>query len=414
MHSELLEFKIVMMMTVGFSLASILGYLAYSIKVSPILGYLIAGYLIGPYSPGFDADLAVSEQLAEIGVILMMFGVGLHFRLEDLISVKNIAIPGAIGQTFIATVLGTLLIYSVGWTVESGIIIGLAIGVASTVILVRMLADFNLLHTPKGHIAVGWLIVEDIITVAALIMVPILASSMHGEGLSLSAIGLSFVYAVIKFLLLTAIMFTVGNKFVSYAISKIVHTHSHELFTVTILALTLVIALGSAIVFGTSMALGAFIAGMIMGQTRVKHQISANALPLKDAFVVIFFLSMGMLFDFNSIYQHFWLFLGILAIILIVKPLTAFLIARGLQYPVETALVISVALAQIGEFSFILVEEASRLKIIPDAGYDIIIACAIVSITINSFLFKLVLHKDHPQNPAVHDTHSGHEEIILK
>ncbi len=392
--TELIELKIVLILTVGFTFAGLLGYLAYCIKLSPIIGYLLAGYLIGPYSPGFEADAKIAEQLAEIGIILMLFGVGLHFKFEDLIRVKNIAIPGAIGQTLIASLMGTLLIYSFGWPLESGIVIGLAIGVASTVILVRMLTENNLLHTPQGHVAVGWLIVEDIITVIALLMVPILAASMHGESISPARIGSSILVIAIKFILLAIIMFTIGQKAVSYALSKIIHTKSHELFTVTILAITFVIAAGSALIFGTSLALGAFIAGMVMGRSHVKHQISANALPIKDTFVVVFFLSMGMLFDPASLYRNFLLFMGILSIILIVKPLVAYLIARGLRYPNKTAIIIAVALAQIGEFSFILAEEASKFKIIPDLGYDLLVACAMVSILLNPLLFKFILRND--------------------
>lgn len=388
-----IELKIVFILTIGFALASILGYLAYRLRISPILGYILAGYLIGPYSPGFVADVKLAEQLAEIGVILMMFGVGLHFRIEDLISVKKIAIPGAIGQTFIATLLGTLLIYNLGWTLEAGIIIGLSVGVASTVILVRMLTEYDLLHTPQGHIAVGWLVVEDLITIVALLLVPIMAASAAGKALSLYSIATSFLIVTVKFLLLIFFMVTLGQKAVFYLVSKIVQTKSHELFTVAILAITFVTATGSSLIFGTSIALGAFIAGMVLGQTRVKHQISANALPLKDTFLVIFFLSMGMLFDVKVIYTHFNFFIGVLAIIIIAKPLAAYLIARMLKYSTETSLIIAVALAQIGEFSFILVEAASRLKFLPDAGYDLIVACAIITISLNPILFKLAFLK---------------------
>lgn len=392
--TELIQLQIVIILTVGFTFASLLGYLAYRIKLSPIIGYLLAGYLIGPYSPGYEADSKIAEQLAEIGVILMLFGVGLHFRFEDLIRVKNIAIPGAIGQTLIATLFGTLLVYSLGWTLESGIIIGFAIGVASTVILVRMLTDNNLLKTSEGHIAVGWLVVEDIITVIALLMVPLLYSSMHGETVSFEKISSSLLIIMLKFILLAIIMFTFGKKLVSYSLSKIIHTKSHELFTVTILAITFVIAAGSALIFGTSIALGAFIAGMVMSQSHIKNQISANALPLKDAFVVVFFLSIGMLFDPASLHKNYLLFLGILAIILIVKPLTAYIIVRCLRYPHRTALIIAVALAQIGEFSFILAEGASKFKIIPDLGYDLLVACAMISIFLNPLLFKFILRND--------------------
>lgn len=379
--------KIVLILTFGFGLASLLGYITQRLKLSPILGYLIAGYLIGPYFPGFVADLEISEQLAEIGVMLMMFGVGLHFKWEDLIHVKNIAIPGAIGQTLIATLCGTLFIYSLGWSLESGIIIGLSIGVASTVVLIRVLSDNHLLQTSQGHIAVGWLIVEDLLTVLALLAIPILAESMKGGSLSLQQIAFSFFAMLFKFILLIAFMFTLGRAIVTYILFKIARIQSHELFTLTVLALTFVIATSSALLFGTSLALGAFIAGMVIGQTHVRHQASTNALPIQDAFVALFFLSVGMLFNPTTITAHPLLFFGILAIILIIKPLTAFLIAVALRYPIKTALTVALALAQIGEFSFILSEQAMKFDILPEAGYDVIVACAIVSISLNPLLF---------------------------
>lgn len=390
MDLESYNLKIVLILTVGFALASILGYLTQRCKLSPILGYLLAGYLIGPYSPGFVADMVISEQLAEIGVILMMFGVGLHFRWEDLMHVKGIAIPGAIGQTFCAALFGTVLIYSMGWSLTVGIIIGLAIGVASTVVLVRVLSDNELLTTPQGHIAVGWLIVEDILTVGVLLLLPTIAETVGGGQISLSAIASSIFFVLFKFAILTVLMFTLGRKFVTYVLYKIARTRSHELFTLTVLALTFVIATGSALVFGTSIALGAFIAGMVIGQTEVRHQASANALPMKDAFVVIFFLSVGMLFNPEVIVSHFILFIGVLSIILIVKPLAAFLIVTFLRYPFRTGLTVALALAQIGEFSFILAEEAIKLNVIPDEGYDLIVACALISISINPILFKSI------------------------
>jgi len=398
-EAEHVELQIVFILTFGFALAGIFGYLAHRIKLSPLLGYLLAGYLIGPYSPGYVADIKISEQLAEIGVVLMMFGVGLHFRIEDLLNVKKIAIPGAIGLSLIATFFGALIVYSLGWSIEASMVLGLSLGVSSTVILVRMLGENNLLHTTQGHIAIGWTLVEDLITIIVLLLVPLIAASAFKDSLSFFEIMAAFLTVMAKFALLAIFMFTIGQKIVSYIISNIVLTRSHELFTVVILAVTFVIATGSSVLFGTSIALGSFIAGMVMGQTRVKHQISANALPLKDAFLVMFFLSMGMLFDVKAIYNNFYFFVGLLLVILIVKPLAAYGIARFLKYSSETAIILAIALAQIGEFSFILVEEASKLKIIPEAGYDIIVACAIVSITLNPFLFKLFLKKTDPPAP---------------
>ncbi|HRD56355.1 MAG TPA: cation:proton antiporter [Parachlamydiaceae bacterium] len=399
---------IVGILTVGFALASFFGYVMQRIHFPLILGYLLAGYIIGPYSPGFVANSEIAEQLAEIGVILMLFGVGLHFKLEDLWRVKNIAIPGAVLQTFAATVFATLIVYSLGWSLKAGLIIGLSTGVASTVVLVRQLMDHNILNTLKGHIAVGWLIVEDIFTVAILILLPTLADLSFGHDISwLSVVGEIF-FVLGKFFVLVFVMFTIGHKCIEYILKNVARLRSQELFTLSILALVFLIATGSAVIFGTSIALGAFIAGMVIGKTNVRHQASANALPLKDIFSVIFFLSVGMLFNPAAISEYLFLFLGIIAVILIVKPLAAYLITVFLGYPVNIALTVAVALAQIGEFSFILAEEAMNLKILPDEGFDLLVACALVSISLNPLFFKMIhifeawIHKNQSkQNPEV-------------
>ncbi|MDP1834831.1 MAG: cation:proton antiporter [Chlamydiales bacterium] len=382
--------KIVLMITIGFAFAGIFGYIFYRLKLSPIIGYLLAGYIIGPYSPGFVADMQVSEQLAEIGVILMMFGVGLHFSWRDLMGVRKVAIPGAIGQTVTSTLAAAFILYYLGWGITASSIVGFAVGVASTVVLVRMLADNNLLHTREGHIAIGWLIVEDLLTVFALLLLPMFVGVQTADGVSASAIAESVGLVILKFLVLGLFMFTAGRWLVSRILMTVARTRSDELLTLTVLALIFVIATGSTIVFGTSIALGAFIAGMAVGQTHVKHQALANALPLKDAFAVIFFLAVGMLFNPVTVFEHFSVFIWLLAIILIVKPLAAWLIMIVMRYPFKTSLTVALALAQIGEFSFILVEEASKLHLIADEGYDVIIACAIVSITINPLFFMLL------------------------
>lgn len=380
--------KIVLILTVGFGLASLLGYFSYRLKLSPILGYLVTGYIIGPYSPGFVADLQISEQLAEIGVILMMFGVGLHFQVKDLIEVKHIAIPGAVIQTLASTLAATLLIHLMGWSLETGVIIGLAVGVASTVVLVRILSDFNLLDTTQGHIAIGWLVVEDILTVLVLVLLPTIADDLKESHFSFGAIIISIFFVFFKFILLILIMFTIGRKIVTYILSTITKINSHELFTVTIIALIFGIATGSAFLFGTSIALGAFIAGMVIGQTDSRQQAFVNSLPMQDTFIVVFFLTVGMLFNPVAIQEHFLLFIGVLSIILIIKPLTAFLIVFLLRYPFKTAMIIAISLAQIGEFSFILAESAMNLEILPDEGYDVIVACALISISLNPLLFR--------------------------
>lgn len=386
MDLEAGNLKIVILLTLGFGLASFLGYVTARLKLSPILGYLIAGYIIGPYSPGVTVDVQVAEQLAEIGVVLMMFGVGLHFEWKDLVKTKSIAIPGAIFQTLVTTLCGTLFIYSIGWSLVTGILIGLSIGVASTVVMVRVLSDHNLFNTPEGHIAVGWTIVEDLLTVIALLAVPILATSLK-EGASAQHILVAFIGMVVKFLILAAFMFTIGRAIVRYVLFMVARLRSHELFTLSVLALTFIIATSSTLIFGTSLALGAFIAGLVIGQTHARHQASLNALPIQDAFIAVFFLSVGMLFNPPAIAEHPMLFFGILAIILIIKPISAFLITLLLRYPFKAALTIALALAQIGEFSFILSEQALKLDILPEAGYDIIVACAIASIALNPILF---------------------------
>lgn len=392
-----LNLKVVVTLTIGFGLASILGYFSYRLKFTPILGYLLAGYFIGPFSPGYEADLQLAEQLAEVGVMLMMFGVGLHFKWQDLASVKHLAIPGAIGQTFVATVAAAFLIYYIGGSWEIGVLIGLAIGVASTVVLMRVLSDNNLLNTLQGHIAVGWLIVEDILTVIVLILLPTIVALLNGTSISLHEIAFSLLLIIAKLLLLGAIMFTLGRKLVSFALLKIAQTRSQELFTLSVLSLTFIIATGSAYLFGTSIALGAFIAGMVIGQTDVRHQASAYASPMKDAFVVIFFLSVGMLFNPQAIVEHFSLFLAVLFIILVIKPLTAFVIVILFRYPLAIALSIAIALAQIGEFSFILASEAARFNVFPDEGYDVIVACALITISINPLFFRWLHYLPTPK-----------------
>lgn len=389
--TDSLNIQILMILAVGLAAASILGYIAQKLRFSPILGYLVAGYVIGPYSPGFVADAHTAEQLAEIGVILMMFGVGLHLKWQDLVSVKSIAIPGAIIQTAVTAIATAIFTYYLGWSVESGIVIGLSVGVASTVVMIRILTDYKMVNTTQGHIAIGWLIVEDIMTVVALLILPALASSLKGEHISLTAVGGAIGIALLKCIILFAVMLYAGSRIVKYLFYHVARTRSQELFTLTVISLIFVIATGSAYLFGTSIALGAFIAGLVIGQTDVKHQASANALPLKDTFAVIFFLSVGMIFDASVIWEESLFFFGIMAVILIVKPVVAYLTTVALRRPVQTALIVAVALAQIGEFSFILSEEALKLKILPDKGYDIIVACALVSIALNPFLFKLTL-----------------------
>ena len=380
---------IVLILAFGFTLAAFLGYLSLRLKLSPLLGYLLAGYVIGPYSPGLKADLGISEQLAEIGVILMLFGVGMHFRWRDLVSYRYVAVPGAIIQIFLTTVLACVVVSWLGWTLEAGILFGLAIGVASTVVLVRVFSENHLLNTPEGHLTIGWLIVEDLITVGALVSIPLLAQSTNGKSISYFEITEMIFWILLKFSLLVLIAFTIIKKLAVYLFDKVAKTHSNELFTISVLSMVFIIALGASYIFGLSIAIGAFLAGMIVGQTEAHHRASHHTMPIRDAFMVIFFLSIGMLFNPMIIIEQFPLFIGTVFLIIFLKPLMAFLLALALRQPFRNALVVAVGLAQIGEFSFILSEEGTRLNVLPDVGYDILVASALVAIAINPLLFKV-------------------------
>ncbi len=392
---EFVNLKIVLILAMAFSSAAFLGYLAYKIHLSPIVGYLAAGFVIGPFCPGFVADFQLAEQLAEIGVVLMMFGVGMHFKLRDLLRVKHIAIVGGIVQMLLTGASATALLHTMGWSFDSSALFGLSIGLASTIVLVRVLTDNNLLATAAGHISVGWSIVEDFITVIILLLIPVFADSSQIEGSSFREIGLTIAILVCKFLLLVMFMFTVGQKAVAFILYRLGKFQSHELFTLAMLALTFGIAVGSALLFGTSIALGAFIAGMVMGQTSVRNLVTDKAAPLKDAFVVIFFISVGMLFNPSAVGKNLYLFFATLSIILIIKPTIAFVISMIFKKPIMVSLTVALGLAQIGEFSFILAEVARKLHIFSDEGYDVIVACALASICINPLLFKLLKKIEH-------------------
>lgn len=380
---------LIVTITLGFTAALILGYLTHRVGLSPIVGYLLAGIAIGPHTPVVTADAHLAAQLAEIGVILLMFGVGLHFHLKDLLAVKAIAVPGAIVQSIAATAMGALVAHQFGWSLGAGLVLGIAISVASTVVLMRVLMDHNALDTQEGHIAVGWLVVEDIFTVLVLVLLPAIAASFSGK--AETSIGMALFLALFKLGLLAFLMLWGGAKLIPILMARIARTRSRELFTLTVLVLALGVATGSALVFGASMALGAFLAGMVVGQTDVSHQAAADALPMRDAFAVLFFVSVGMLFDPMFLVKQPGLVMAVLAIILIGKPLAALLIVIVLGYPVRVALTVALALAQIGEFSFILAELAhsKEVNILPADGHNVLVAAALLSITINPLLYKL-------------------------
>ncbi|HEX7900881.1 MAG TPA: cation:proton antiporter [Planctomycetota bacterium] len=378
---------LILTLTLGFSAALVLGYVTQRLGLSPILGYLLAGIAAGPYTPGPVADARLAAQLAEVGVILLMFGVGLHFHLKDLLAVKAIAIPGALGQSLVATVLGAFIAWSSGWTLGSGVVLGIAIAVASTVVLMRVLVDNRSLDTPHGHVAVGWLIVEDILTVLVLVLLPVVAGSA-AKGGGAAAVAGSLGLALLKIGALVFLVLVVGSRVIPWILTQVARTRSRELFTLAVLALALVVATGSAVVFGASMALGAFLAGMVVGQSKVSEQAAADALPMRDAFAVLFFVSVGMLFDPRFLLQQPLLVLAVLGVILVAKPLVALAIVLGLGYSVRTALTVALGLAQIGEFSFILADQAKG--ILPPAGGSVLVACALLSISVNPLLFRMI------------------------
>ena len=386
-HSEIIK-----ILSYGFACALVLGYITHKMKLSPIVGYLLAGFLIGPFSPGFKADRGMAMQLAEVGVILLMFGVGLHFQLKDLMAVKRIAIPGAIGRTLIATLLGCVVAHFFGWDMKAGLVLGMAVAVASTVVLLRVLMDNNVLDTAQGHVAIGWVVVEDIFTVLVLVLLPSLA--MLGQEQEGGNAALGFLkplgLALLKLGGLAVLMLVVGARVIPWMLTHVARTRSRELFTLTILAVAFLIATVSAQIFDASMALGAFLAGMIVARSSVSHQAAADALPMRDAFAVLFFVSVGMLFDPHFVVERPWMILSVLGIILIAKPLTALVIVLAMGYSVRTALTVAMALSQIGEFSFILAGEALRLELFSEDGYRLLVTCALISITASPLMFKLV------------------------
>lgn len=389
----------------AFTSAWILGLVTQRLRLSPIVGYLIAGVLIGPHTPGFVGDINIAHQLAEVGVILLMFGVGLHFHLKDLLAVKGVAIPGAIGQSLMATLLGVVCFVALGMPVKGGLVMGMALAVASTVVLMRVLADANVLHAPEGHVAVGWLLVEDVLTVIVLVLIPVLGTSAgpatveaghaaleHGEAVAAAvapaspwaAIGL----ALLKLVALVVTVGVAGQRLVPWVLVQVARLRSRELFTLTILVFSVAVATGAYFAFGASMALGAFLAGMVVAQSPVSHQAAADALPLRDAFAVIFFVSVGMIFDPAFVLQQPLMILAAMGIILIVKPLAALVIVASLGWSVRTAITVAVGLAQIGEFSFILSETAHQANLLPLSGHNVLVASAILSITLNPLLFR--------------------------
>jgi len=378
----------------GLVLAFVLAAIAQRLRISPLVGYLLAGVLLGPGVPGFfTADQALANELAEIGVILLMFGVGLHFSLSDLLSVRRIALPGAVVQIAAATALGAGLAAWLGWPIGGGLVFGLALSVASTVVLLRALQERRLVETERGRIAVGWLIVEDLAMVLTLVMLPALAPFFKGGAqadASLIALLTPLAITIGKVVAFVAVMLIIGRRVIPWILHAIAHTGSRELFRLSVLAIALGVAFAAAMLFDVSFALGAFFAGMVMSESELSQRAANETLPLRDAFAVLFFVSVGMLFDPMILINEFWPVMLTLLIIVLGKSIAAFGIVRAFGYSTPTALTISASLAQIGEFSFILAGLGVSLGLMPERGRDLILAGAILSILLNPLFFALL------------------------
>jgi monovalent cation:H+ antiporter-2, CPA2 family len=380
----------------GLGLAFLFGLLAARLRLPPIVGYLVAGIVAGPFTPGFTADAELATQLAEIGVILLMFGVGLHFSIQDLLATRKVALPGAVAQIAAATVLGAVVSHFWGWSWSTGFIYGLSLSVASTIVLVRALEDRGMLDSVPGRIAVGWVVVEDLVTVLALVLLPALAGALGGDGQTISRYGLEDVSSgvlvavgitIAKVVAFVALMIFVGARAVPWLLAVVARTGSRELFTLAVLAVALGLAFGAASLFGVSFALGAFFAGVVITESDMSHQAAAEALPLRDAFAVLFFVSVGMLFDPSVLVRSPLAVLATVMIVVVGKTLVAVSLVLLLGKPLRTALTISASLAQIGEFSFVIAGLGVALGLLPIEGRDLILAGALISIVLNPAVF---------------------------
>ena len=390
----------------GFGLAFIFGLLAQRLKLPLIAGYLLAGVVIGPFTPGYVADMGLATELAELGVILLMFGVGLHFSPRDLMEVKAIAVPGALGQIAVATAFGTALGWALGWSLGAGLIFGLALSVASTVVLLRALQDRDLVTTDKGKVAVGWLIVEDLVMVISLVLIPPLAGLLGGTAMPVAeeaeavaevtqTIGIGPIAATVMITLakaaaFVALMLVVGQRVIPWILHFVAQTRSRELFRLSVLAIALGVAYGATYFFGVSFALGAFFAGMVMSSSTLSQQAMRETLPLRDAFAVLFFVSVGMLFNPGVILSSPLGLVGTVVIIIFVKSVAAYYIVKAFGRGHDQALTIAASLAQIGEFSFILISMGATLDIVPPEARDLVVAGAMISILANPLLFHLL------------------------
>ncbi len=380
----MLHFELIVTITGGLSAALVFGFIMHRLGLSPIVGYLLAGIVVGPSTPGFVANEKVATELAEVGVILLMFGVGLQFHFKELLAVKKIAIWGGLGQITVATGVGAAVAHAWGYTPSGGVIFGLALSVASTVVLVRVLSENRHLHTPVGKTALGWLVVEDIFTVFALVALPVLFGPSAAE----TSLGMSLGISAIKLVALVVAVIVVGGRAIPRLFGYVAMTRSRELFTLTVLVMALGIAVASATLFGASMALGAFLAGVIVGQSEFSARAASDALPMRDAFAVLFFVSVGMLFDPTALLETPLRVLSTLLIVVLIKPLAAYVIMRLLRARDPVSFPVSAALAQIGEFSFVLANTSVALGVLPREAASILVVTSIISITFNPSVYR--------------------------
>ena len=387
------ETDLIDIVAVGLGCAFVLGWIANRLKLSPLVGYLVAGIVVGPYTPGFVGDQEIANQLAEIGVMLLMFGVGLHFSLKDLMQVKSIAIPGALLQITVATVLGWGLAILMDWSHLHGIVFGFSLATASTVVLLRAMEDRRLLETTRGKIAVGWLIVEDIVCVFALVLMPVVAQVFVRESgtppPTFGAVVATIVWTLLKVAAFLALMLLIGRRFIPWMLERIAGLGLRELFTLSVLSIALGVAYGSAKLFGVSFALGAFFAGMMLNESELSHKAADDSLPLRDAFAVLFFVSVGMLFDPSILIERPREVLATVFIIVLGKSVASYAIVRAFGYPNSTALTISASLAQIGEFAFIIAGLAVALNLLSPPERDLVLAGALITIMLNPLIFRI-------------------------
>jgi CPA2 family monovalent cation:H+ antiporter-2 len=389
------ETPLLVTIVLGLVLAFGFGFVASRLRLPPLVGYLVAGIAVGPYTPGPQVDAHLATELSEIGVILLMFGVGLHFSTADLLAVRGIAIPGAVGQIVLATAIGAAVATAWGWSLGAGLVLGLALSVASTVVLLRALDERNALGSTNGRIAVGWLIVEDLAMVLVLVLLPALAGMLGGNALPSGGgvdarLLLTLAITLGKVAVFGTLILMLGPRFVPWLLSQAARTGSNELFTLSVLAIALGIAYGAAKVFDVSFALGAFCAGIVLAKSELSHRAAAESLPLQNAFAVLFFVSVGMLFDPMIVVREPMALVAVLAIILLGKSVLAFAIVLILGFPIATAVLVSASLAQVGEFSFILAGLGMGLGLLPGEGKDLILAGSLLSVTLNPLAFGLV------------------------